>query len=167
MIIFEGPIHSFFLILKVIFGILSLGLFGSIVYFLLKTEWLKKFLLTDLFEFFSFKPYEMRGILKRWAKILKKVQKIKAGKEAEVKLAIIEADDLLNEALEKMGYKGKTLGEKLKHLPQNTLSVLDELWKAHQIRSNIVHDPTYKLTPEQALEILRVYEKALLELEVL
>ena len=168
MTTFESPIYyspPFWL--KVFLGLLGLGFFGAIVYFLLKTEWLKKIFLTDFFEFFNFKPYEMRGISKKWKGILKRVQKAKFNKEAELKLAIIEADDLLNEVLKKMGYREETLSQNLKNLPSDTLSNLNELLEAHQIKNNIVHDPTYRLTFEQTYKILKVYEKALLELQVL
>jgi hypothetical protein len=159
-----SSIYSPPLFLKAFLGIISLCFFGGVVYFLLKTQWLRRIFLTDFFEFLSFKPYEMRAIGKKWAKITKRLKK---AKEAELKLAVIEADDLLNEVLEKMGHAGETLSEKLKLLDKSILSNLEEILQVHQIRSHIAHDPTYELTLDSAKKILEVYKKALLELQAL
>lgn len=152
------------LFLKVIFAIASFGFIFGIVYFLLKTKWLKRLFLQDLVEFLSFKSYEMRKFPKAWEKIIRRLRK---EGEAELKLAVIEADDLLNDVLERMGSPGETLGEKLKRLDKTTLPNLDEILEVHKIRSNIVHDPTYRLSLEQARKVLRVYKKALLHLEAI
>jgi len=152
------------LFLEILFFILALLFVIGIIYLLLKTEWLKRFILKDLIEFLTFKSYEMRKVPKRWQKIVDRLGK---GIESETKLAVIEADDLLKEILGRMGYKGKTLGEKLKQVSKSTLSNLDEVWEAHQIRSNIAHDPSYRLTLNKAGELLAVYKRALLELEAL
>lgn len=153
---------SFFL--KIIFTILSLSFLVGIIYFLLKTDWAKRLLLQDLIEFLSFKSYEMRKVPKIWEKITDRLER---GVESELKLAVIEADDLLKDVLERIGYPGETLGEKLKQLSKATLPNLDEISEVHKIRSNIAHDPTYRLNFAQAQKILAVYKKALLNLEAL
>lgn len=150
--------------LKILFVIISLFFIFGIIYFLLKTEWLKRFFLQDLIEFLSFKPYGMRKVSQTWGKIIKRLEEFS---ESESKLAIIEAGDLLNKILERMGYSGETLGEKLKQLSEVILPNLDEVFEAHKIRSNIVHDPTYRLSLEQARMVLEIYEKALLNLEAI
>ncbi|MBZ9569811.1 hypothetical protein KJA16_02715 [Patescibacteria group bacterium] len=152
------------LFLKILFLIISLFFLFGIIYFLLKTGWLKRLFLQDLVEFLSFKPYAIRKVSQTWKKIIKGLEKVS---ESETKLAIIEADDLLNEILERMGYPGETLGEKLKQLSEVILPNLDEVWKAHKIRSNIVHDPTYRLSLGEARKVLEIYEKALLKLEAI
>ncbi|MBZ9578381.1 hypothetical protein KJA14_00870 [Patescibacteria group bacterium] len=155
---------SIFFFLKILSLIISLSFLFGILYLLLKTDWLKRRLLKDLVEFFSFKPYEMRKVSQTWEKIIKRLEKVS---ESESKLAIIEADDLLNKILKRMGYSGETLGEKLKQLSEVILPNLDEIWEAHKIRSNIVHDPTYRLSLGEARTVLKIYEKTLLNLEAL
>jgi hypothetical protein len=120
--------------------------------------------LIDLLEFLRFKPHLMPMIGKKWKKILKRLEK---GDEAEAKLAIIEADDFLNEILGRMGYQGETLEEKLKKVKKTILPNLDEIAQAHKIKSDIVHDPSYFLTFEQAKKVLEIYERALYHLEAL
>jgi len=48
------------------------------------------------------------------------------------------------------------------HLPN-----IEELKGAYKIRSNIIHDPTYKLDLEEAKKVLEIYGKSLIDLHVL
>ena len=50
--------------------------------------------------------------------------------------AIIEADDLLHEALKKARYKGKTTGEKLV-AAQRELTSNDTVWVGHKLRTKV------------------------------
>lgn len=150
--------------LKIFIAILSLIFLFGAIYFLLKTEWAKRRFLLDLIEFFGFKPYGMPKVSKEWGKV---VEKLEQGVESEAKLAIIEADDLLNEILGKMGYIGDTLGEKLNHVKKTILPNLNEVLEAHKIKSDIVHDPSYSLSFKQAKKVLEIYERALSDLEAI
>jgi len=130
----------------------------------LKTDWLRKIFLQDAIEFLIFRPYGIKKYFKVWLKILKRMEK---NLEEEAKLAIIEADDLLNEVLEMMGYKGESLGERIKQVTEALLPNLDEISKVHQTRNNIVHDPTYRLNFDEAKRILKIYEQALQDLDAI
>jgi len=152
-----------FLYLKIIFIILALIFLGSITILLLKSTWLKRRLLEDLVEIVVYRPFGVKRTFKQWAKISKRLE---AGKEAECKLAIIEADGLLNDIFKKMGYGGETMGEILKQLDSAVLPDIDQIWEAHKTRNNVVHDPDYKLTLDQAKKVLGIYEKALRDLEM-
>jgi hypothetical protein len=44
---------------------------------------------------------------------------------------------------------------------------LDSLKTAHQIYSNIIHDPSFQISLEEAKEFLKTYQKVLSELEVI
>ena len=50
--------------------------------------------------------------------------------------AIIEADDLVNEALKRRKYKGKTTGERLVSA-QRDLSTNDKVWLGHKLRNKL------------------------------
>lgn len=151
-------------ILKILTPILSLVFLGIAIYLLLKTDWLKRRLILDLLEFFTFKPYGVPEFSKKWVKISKRFEQ---GTESEIKLAILEADDLLNEILEGMGYSGETLGEKLRGVKKTILPNLEEVLEVHKIKSDIVYDPSYSLNFEQAKKILETYKKALSDLEAI
>ncbi|HEY1064330.1 MAG TPA: hypothetical protein VGE30_03490 [Candidatus Saccharimonadales bacterium] len=59
-------------------------------------------------------------------------------------LAVINADKLVDEALKKRSYKGKTMGERLVSA-QHDLSSNDTVWFGHKLRNKLVHED-YKLT---------------------
>jgi len=148
---------------KIIFIILSLLFIIGIIFLLLKNSWLKFCFLEDFTEFFIYRPFGVKRTFKQWLKITKRLE---TDREADYKLALIEVDSLLDEILNKIGYKGESLGEKLKQLDHNALPNLEEVWQAHKVRNNIVHDPDYRLTLERAKKVMGIYEQALRDLEM-
>ena len=161
--ILEPHLKGTFLSIKIIFIIISIVMAGSIVALLLVSSWLKRFMLEDLVETFVKRPYGAKKGFKEWLKIQ---QRLESDKIDEYKLALIEADDLLDDVLQNMGYKGETMGDRLKQLDSAVLPNLEEVSEAHGIRNNVVHDPDYNLTPELAKRAVAVYEKSLRSLEV-
>jgi len=156
-----NEIISILLILKIPFIVFTLICLIFIIYFTAKSSWLRYYLIQDLVEFFTYRPFGLKKIVKQWAKIKGRLE---TGLESEYKLAIIEADSLLNETLERMGYQGETLGERLKNITSDILPNLEQVWQSHKIRNNIVHDPDYTLSLDEAKKALAIYEKALLDL---
>jgi hypothetical protein len=151
-------------ILKIVIFLLTFIFLSLSIYLLLKTDWLARIFLIDFIEFLKFRPYERPRASKKWKKIMGRLE---TGTESEAKLAIIEADDLLNEILKRMGYEGETLGEKLKKVKKTILPNLDEVFQVHKIKSDIVYDPGFRLTFEQAKNFLGIYERALSNLEAI
>ncbi len=152
-----------FLILKFVFVLFSLLLTGFIIFALIKTDWLHQLMIWDWMEFLTYKHHGLAVINKKWAKIKEKSQ----ASEAEARLAIIEADALLDGILKRMGFKAETLKEMLEVLTPDILENLEQVKKAHTIRLNIVRDPSYHLDLTSAHQVLDVYEKALKSLQVL
>lgn len=151
------------LVVKIIFILFSLFFLGGTILFLLNTSWLRKIILQDLVEVLTYKPYWLGEVTKRWKKTIKRLDK---GLESEYKLAVIEADSVLNDALVQMGYAGSTLGERLEKITPETLDNIEDVWRAHKIRNNLLHDPDYKLTLEETKRVLAIFEEALKDLEV-
>lgn len=101
---------------------------------------------------------------KRWLNIQGRMAR---GDEANTKLAIIEADKMLNRLLYFMGYRDKDMGDKLKQMTSAQLSNLEDIWLAHKVRNRIVHEPDHHLTRSEAESAIEAYEKAFKEFEVL
>lgn len=59
--------------------------------------------------------------------------------EAEWKLAILEADNILDEVLGEQGYFGETVADKLKEMSRTRIASYDDLWEAHKLRNQIAH----------------------------
>jgi len=157
---FEGPL----LTVKFVFMFFGLFFFCGTLYFLLTTNWLKRVFWQDLYEFLTYKPYWRLGMKRKWRTIQKR---LKGNLESEHKLAVIEADSMLEKALKQAGFPGETLGERLEKVTPDTLPNLSEVLEAHKIRNNVVHDPNYKLSLSDAKWVLIVLEKALRNLGVL
>ncbi len=149
---------------KVIFISISLFCLGVIIFTLKDGSYIKWLFWTDLIEFLNFKPYGVGQISKEWEDVRKR---LKSGQESEYKLAVIEADMMLNEILKKMGYEGETLGERLNGMTSVTFSNISEIKSSHNIRNDIIHDPDYRLKLEETERVIFSYETALSDLEAL
>ena len=154
---------EFLLYSKIIFISIGIILLAAIFILLSKASWLKYRMLEDWTEFFVYRPFGVKKTFKQWAKILKRLE---TENETEYKLAVIEADSLLDEILKKMGIEGEVLGERLKQLKPGILPNFEEAWQAHKIRNNIVHDPDYRLDLAEAKKVVSIYEQTFRDLEM-
>ena len=80
------------------------------------------------------------------------------------KLAIIEADIVLDEALKGKGHVGNSLGERLKSISGSQMETLNDAWEAHKVRNRIAHDGadfvlTKRMVDETINRYLRVFEE--------
>ncbi len=83
------------------------------------------------------------------------------------KLAIIEADIILDETLKKAGYAGTSLGERLRSITPTQLQSLDDAWQAHKIRNQIAHGGAdFILTRRLAEGTIKQYQRVFVELDV-
>lgn len=67
--------------------------------------------------------------------------------------AIIEADDLLDEALKSKRFKGKSCGERLVDAQKNFTNN-DAVWYGHKLRTKIDINPETKLTKNEVQKAL-------------
>jgi hypothetical protein len=100
----------------------------------------------------------------RWNKIK---EKLKSGNETEYKLAIIEADGVIDGILSRLGYKGETMSEKLDSIPTGQIEGTDNMRKAHEMRNRIIHEEKLKISHKDAAEVFENFECFLNSFEVL
>ena len=81
-------------------------------------------------------------------------------------LAVIDADKLLDEALKKRGFSGKTMGERLV-AAQRSMKDNDAVWYAHKLRNRLVHEPDVRLKKDEAQNALAGFKKGLHDLGAL
>jgi nitrogen fixation-related uncharacterized protein len=80
------------------------------------------------------------------------------------KLAIIEADIILDDILKSRGYPGGSLGERLKSIGSGQLGSLNDAWEAHKVRNRIAHDGAdFVLTKRIAQETIQRYQRVFAE----
>jgi hypothetical protein len=76
------------------------------------------------------------------------------------KIAVLEADNILDDVVLKMGYPGETLGERMKAINTADFPYLNEAWEAHKIRNQIAHKGTdYTLTKSVAEYAINIYHR--------
>jgi len=158
-----GGIFLLVLLLKIIFLVVSMAMVGFIIFSFFKSNWWKHFFWADFMETFTKRPYGSKADYRKWTIIQKRII---TDREEELKLAIIEADALLDDALKRMGYKGENMTEKLKQLDSGILPNIEEVQETHQLRNDVVYDPDYHLSLETAKRAMDTYEKSLRGLEV-
>ena len=158
------PFYEWFVIARTVFIAVFLFFLLCIIYLLFKTSWLRIRFLESMVEFFTYKPLGAKKFVKQWNKIKRRLE---TGLESESKLAVIEADSIFSDVLEKMGFIEETFEARMKHLTSDVLPNIEEVLEAHKVRNNIIYDPSYQLTLEDAQKIILVYEKALTNLQVL
>jgi len=158
-----NPTSNAYTAIKILFIATSLYFIATIIYVLSRShyiQWLYGETFTDLL---SKRPYGVRRIDKVWKMI---IDKLETGSESDFKLAIIEADSVLDEVLKKVGYKGDNLEARLKQLSPVHYPHLNKMWEAHRARNDIVRDPDYRLRKGEAKQIIDTYRKILEDLEV-
>ncbi len=137
---------------------------GIIILAFFKTHYLQWRFFQDSFEFLTFRQFGARRMNRKWKKILKRLE---TDLESEYKLAIVEADNMLNTSLKRMGYMGKSLAERLDRLAVATLPNIDEVYQTHKICNIIVRNPDYRLSLDDAKRTINVYKKAFTDLQIL
>ena len=160
----SSVVQSMFFVVKIIFALAGFIFLGFIMFMLMRTQWIRFKYLFDLVEFFTFRPYGVRRITKAWTKIQ---QRLQSGDETEYKLAVIEANSMLEETLKRLGILGKTFKERLSNITPTIIPNLNDVIKAHQTRDSIVHDPNFRLSLIDAQKTLDIFEEAFRSLDLI
>src|SRR3989338_5626226 len=140
-----------------IFGGIGIVMLIFIIWVIWKYSWKQWVYLYDLTEFFTYRAYGTGGLTSRCKNVVKRLE---TASEEEYKLAVLEADSMLDQSLKRMGFAGDTLTDRLQKVSPGIIVNLSEIRQANAIRNNIVHDPNYRLTLGEARRIIEVYETA-------
>lgn len=143
---------------KVVFIFFSAVFFIGVIYFMFTSTYLKYQFITDVVEFFHIQPAAARKMAKKWKRIQKMAD---SGIEANYKLSLIEADDLLEDVLTNKGFSGETFEERIKQAGEIQIPNLERVLQAHQTRNQAVYEPDYQLKIERLRELLEVYKEAI------
>ncbi len=146
--------------LFITFSVLAIAL---IAFLLLNNAFLEMRFINNWVEFIKAKPHRKVKMVRDWEKIVKRA---KEGDESERKLAVIEADDVVDGVLDKLGYKGKDLGDRLSKLNEDIIPNISDLQRAHKTRRDIIYDPNYNLSADDSKELIDIYEKTFKDLQL-
>ena len=99
----------------------------------------------------------------RWEMVLNHLE---SQNPTDWRMAILEADNILEDMVKKMGYDGENLGERLKAVEVSDFNNLQNAWEAHKVRNKIAHEGSgFDLTKKEANRIIQLYEKVFREFE--
>lgn len=108
------------------------------------------------------KPLDKAFIKRRWAEIGSTAVR----PDQSARLAIIEADKLLDYVLKNRGYRGETMGERLKNARAD-FTYNDDVWQAHKLRNKLVHEAEVETDPRLIKRALGQFRQALKDLGAL
>ncbi len=94
---------------------------------------------------------------KKWLQIEHSLKKDQA---ASYQLSILNADKLLDHAMKEAGFKGTTMGERLKTATPR-LSNRNATWAAHKLRNQIAHEQDVALNYDTTRRALASFKQAL------
>lgn len=78
------------------------------------------------------------------------------------RMAIIDADTMLEEMIADMGYRGETFGEKLKDMHRDNIPWLQAAWDVHLLRNKLAHEGSrYPLNERESYRAYKIYENIL------
>lgn len=93
-------------------------------------------------------------------------EKLNSDNESDWRVAIIEADTILEEIVSTMNVSGGSLGEKMKLIEKSDFTTLDDAWEAHKTRNRVAHDGNaVPLSLREVKRIIGLYEKVFREFE--
>ncbi|MFZ2126585.1 MAG: hypothetical protein WAV04_03690 [Candidatus Microsaccharimonas sp.] len=93
----------------------------------------------------------------RWMTI---EQQLKRDEANSYSMCVLNADKLLDQALQEKGVSGTTMGERMKAM-QSKWSNANNVWAAHKLRNQIAHEPDVRLDYDGARRTLAAFKQAL------
>lgn len=103
-------------------------------------------------------------IREKWNAILRKT---KTASPDSLRIAVIEADALVDQVLRAMGLSGAHMADRIAALDPDELRTLPRLWKAHKLRNEIVHEPHIPPSLEDVQRAVDDFEAFLKEVEAI
>ena len=94
---------------------------------------------------------------------LKIENQLKKDEVSSYSLSVLNADKLVDQALRDRGFRGETMGERLKNAT-SSLSDCNCTWTAHKLRNRIAHEPDANVTYEEARYAIACFKKTLKDL---
>ncbi|MFY9458011.1 MAG: hypothetical protein WAP23_03780 [Candidatus Spechtbacterales bacterium] len=142
-----------FLALRILSVVLSLALLAGTIILIQKGGALEGHI-KHLWISWNASPLPKRRMAKRWLSIKKAM---KGDDPKGWRAAIIDADSMLDEIIERLEYKGDTLEERLKNITAYQFASIEDARSAHEISNFLKEDPSYSLIRGVAEKTIGIY----------
>lgn len=155
--ILQMPWPGIWSVLKIIFIILDVFLIGFFIFLMFKTKPYRSQpkLYMPSKKYAPAKTLAITAFQEHWQEI---VNKFNSDQPETVKMAVIEADALVDDILKQLGYEGEHMADRLAKLDTNFFPSAEKIWEAHRIRNELTHAPGIELPVEQAKRLLETYQ---------
>lgn len=101
----------------------------------------------------------------QWEKI---VAHSESQNENDWRLAILEADIMLDRLLDSLSLPGDTMADKLKAVEKSDFTTIDLAWEAHKIRNQIAHEGSeFKLNQRETRRVISLYQEVFNEFQII
>lgn len=157
-ILYSGP----FLAIQLLSLLVSAFLFWFWIRLLKKTGIITT-KVTQLREAWHESPMPKGRLVAQWKRV---EERMASEQDADWKLAIIEADSILDEVIKALGYRGDMMGERMRQIKPEQFPRLDDAWRVHKVRNFIAHDPSYPLSKEAAERTIDIYKDIFKEFSI-
>jgi hypothetical protein len=101
---------------------------------------------------------------KRWMEIEKRLG---SDQSSQYKLAILEADAMVNEVLDQIGYEGNNIIKKLESVTEKQISNVESIRSAHRVRNEIINNRNFFIDRKNSLETIKIYKIFLSDFEII
>ena len=93
----------------------------------------------------------------RWHRVLEQAH---AEDGQNWRLAILEADIMLNELLDTLGHRGETMADKMRGVDPANFNTIDLAWEVHKIRNKVAHaGAEFPLHAREVRRVISLYER--------
>lgn len=101
----------------------------------------------------------------KWERV---IAHIHSDNPSDWRLAIMEADIILEETLRRNGFPGETIGDMLKSAQPGDFRTLDAAWEAHKVRNKVAHSGSdFDLNAREALRVVNLFEAVFREFKII
>lgn len=108
------------------------------------------------------KPLDKAAYAAQWRQIEGQLADGASGRQ----LAVVNADKLLDAAMRERGFRGKTMGERLKG-HRASFNDINAIWSAHKLRNRIAHETGVVISEQEARRALAQLRRGLQDLGAL
>lgn len=93
---------------------------------------------------------------------------IESPNESDWRVAIIEADSLLEDTLKERGLSGTTVSELLEDAKSNGYRSIQDAWDGHTVRNKIAHEgSTYPISQIEGRRVIKLFQNFFEEIRVI
>jgi hypothetical protein len=87
---------------------------------------------------------------------------------SEWRVAIIEADIMLDDLLKTLSYHGDTVGDKLKAVEKSDFTTVEAAWEAHKVRNQIAHQGAdFQINDREVKRVIGLFETVFREFQII